>query len=181
MEWVQRRNQRVQSARLALEEKALAECRFQPKLDGSFDVSSIGGSSVHSRIVDQDALVANAEARIYTELGLLRSQAALRDAAFIGGVREPLSAVTLASAPRPSRSSVERYARSLSALGPRSILGAISPGVAERAAAPPPPALMTAAIFTKFMTMKTTFLVTRMKCRGSPTHGLTWTRRQTAY
>ncbi|KAF8301688.1 hypothetical protein TcYC6_0050720 [Trypanosoma cruzi] len=117
MEWVQRRNQRVQSARLALEEKALAECRFQPKLDGSFDVSSIGGSSVHSRIVDQDALVANAEARIYTELGLLRSQAALRDAAFIGGVREPLSAVTLASAPRPSRSSVERYARSLSALG----------------------------------------------------------------
>ncbi|PWV10585.1 hypothetical protein C3747_68g56 [Trypanosoma cruzi] len=75
MEWVQRRNQRVQSARLALEEKALAECRFQPKLDGSFDVSSIGGSSVHSRIVDQDALVANAEARIYTELGLLRSQA----------------------------------------------------------------------------------------------------------
>ncbi|EKF32746.1 hypothetical protein MOQ_003398 [Trypanosoma cruzi marinkellei] len=117
MEWVQRRNQRVQNARQALEEKSLAECRFQPKVDGSLDVSSIGGGSVHSRIVDNDALVANAEARICTELGLLRSQAALRDAAFIGGVRERLSAVALASAPRPSRSSVDRYARSLSALG----------------------------------------------------------------
>ncbi|RNF25741.1 uncharacterized protein Tco025E_01981 [Trypanosoma conorhini] len=115
--WVEQRNQRVQGARLALEKAAAAECSFHPNLESSFDASSIGGNSAQSRVVDHDALVANAEARICTELGLLRSQAALRDAAFMRGVREPLSAVTLASAPRPSRSGVERYARSVSAPG----------------------------------------------------------------
>ncbi|RNF10959.1 hypothetical protein TraAM80_01224 [Trypanosoma rangeli] len=113
--WVEQRNQRMQSARLAMEEKVAAECSFHPNLDGSFDALSIGDDSVHWRIVDSDALVANAEARTYTELGLLRSQAALHDAEFIRNVREPLSAVTLTSAPRPSRSSVERYALSVSA------------------------------------------------------------------
>lgn len=117
-DWIERRNRRMSDHRRTAEQKLTAECSFRPRLGGRVDAASTYGASVHSGLVDRDALVANAEARMYNELGFLRSQAALRDAEFVRAAGRSLSRLTLATAPRPSRRSVEQYARSASLVGP---------------------------------------------------------------
>ncbi|ORC87365.1 uncharacterized protein TM35_000221640 [Trypanosoma theileri] len=126
--WMQQRSQHLQQMREALEEEMAANCSFHPQRDSSIDMSRNSkyeknkndneshNSSISTQIVDNDALVASAESRMYTELELLRSQAALRDRMFMKAIKEPLTAVTLATAPRPSRRSVEEYTRSQSSI-----------------------------------------------------------------